>query len=148
MTNKETVIKPLDNRFPTGNGGGKAFFSKLAKGLLIPIAILPVAGLLLGFGSQMTAIVDDIYEGGGMSEGLHEGLVILAQTMRYIGKAVFDNLGIIFAIAIAIAFTEDAGVAALSAVVMMFAMMAIQDPLIIDTGQTDQYGNTLYDALY
>ncbi len=83
----------------------KTFISKLSKGLMVPIAMLPIAGLFLGIG---TAIANNSY---------NDGLVKFGNILQILGNAVFNNLAILFCIAIAISFTNDAGVAGLSSLI-------------------------------
>ena len=74
-----------------------AFFVKLGKSLMLPIAVLPVAGLLLRLGQP------DLLNIGFMSAA---------------GQAVFDNLAVIFALGVAVGFSkEEHGAAAISAFV-------------------------------
>lgn len=107
------------------NSKTKGFFNKLAKGLMVPVALLPIAGLLLGVGASIAGNTDSL------------SWEIFGQILRYTGKVVFDNLAILFAIALAIAYTDDAGIAAFSAVVMFFAMMLIQEALLYEVSVTD-----------
>lgn len=74
-----------------------AFFVKLGKSLMLPIAVLPVAGLLLRLGQP------DLLNIGFMSAA---------------GQAVFDNLAVIFALGVAVGFSKEGhGAAAISAFV-------------------------------
>jgi len=90
-------------------GGVKAFINKLSKGLMLPIALLPIAGLFLGVGAG----IENIMLQSGVEAG--SGALVFPIVMKTIGDVVFGNLPVLFAIGVAIAFTEDAGVAALSA---------------------------------
>ena len=73
-------------------------FSQLGRAFMLPIAILPVAGLLLGLGGALT------------NESAINAYPFLAQPwlhtilsiMSYAGNAVFANLALIFAIGIAV----------------------------------------------
>ena len=85
-----------------------SFLQKIGKSLMLPVAILPVAGLLLGIGSSdfswMPAIVSQVMKSGG--------------------SAIFGNLALIFAVGVALGFTQNDGVAALSAVVGYLVMIS------------------------
>jgi PTS system glucose-specific IIC component len=87
-------------------GAGREFIAKLSKGLMLPIAILPIAGLFLGIGATITS------QTSAGSAGY-----IIGQLIQQPGNIVFTILPLLFAIAIAIAFTKDAGPAGLAALV-------------------------------
>ena len=75
---------------------------RVGRSFMLPIAILPVAGLLLGLGSSFTNATTIATYGlqGILGEGtlLHSLLII----MNKVGSAVFDNLPLIFAVGVAI----------------------------------------------
>ena len=90
---------------------------------MLPIAILPVAGLLLGLGSSFTNATTIATYGlqGILGEGtiLHSLLII----MNKVGSAIFDNLPLIFAVGVAIGMAKkEKEVAALSALIAYFVM--------------------------
>ena len=81
---------------------------KIGKALMLPVAVLPAAGILLGIGSAGLSWVPE-----------------LASTfMTQAGGAVFANLPLIFAIGVALGFARNDGVAALAAVVGFVVMTA------------------------
>ena len=90
---------------------------------MLPIAILPVAGLLLGIGSSFTnATTIETY---GLTKILGEGTLLhsLLVIMNSVGSAVFDNLPLIFAVGVAIGMAKkEKEVAALSALIAYFVM--------------------------
>ncbi len=102
-------------------GSGKEFIAKLSKGLMLPIAMLPIAGLFLGIGA---AIVTASQKAG------NDGLEIFGNFLKVPGDVIFGALPVLFAIAIAIAFTKDAGPAALSAFVGFLVFSGLQSALI------------------
>jgi len=89
----------------TGNGGIKEFIAKLSRGLMLPIAMLPIAGLFLGVGS---AIINNANS---------EAMLIIGRVLQIPGNAIFSNLPILFCVSITITFTNDAGSSGLSALV-------------------------------
>ncbi len=99
---------------------------RLGRGLMLPIAILPIAGLLLGIGA---AINNSLAAFDVTSASAY----FIGDVMQEVGNIVFANLAVLFAIAIAITFTDDAGGAALSALVGFLIFNAIQTPFIGDT---------------
>ena len=104
---------------------------RVGRSFMLPIAILPVAGLLLGIGSSFTnATTIETY---GLTKILGEGTLLhsLLVIMNSVGSAVFDNLPLIFAVGVAIGMAKkEKEVAALSAVIAFFVMHASIGTLI------------------
>ncbi|WP_100609831.1 PTS transporter subunit EIIC [Entomoplasma freundtii] len=96
-----------------------AVFSKLSKAFLLPIALLPIAGVFLGVGA---AITSNAVSGSGVW--------YFGNVLNKMGDVAFGNLPILFAISTALAFTKDAGVAAITAVVGFLVMNGIQAALL------------------
>lgn len=96
---------------------------RVGRSFMLPIAILPVAGLLLGIGSSFTnpTTIEAYRLTGILGEGtlLHSLLII----MKEVGSVIFDNLPLIFAVGVAIGMAKrEKEVAALSAVIAFFVM--------------------------
>ena len=100
-------------------GTMKLFMSKLSKGLMLPIAILPIAGLFLGIGGSITG-----YPGVG------EGAEAFGRFLKMPGDVVFGNLPVLFAISVAVAFTDDSGIAGLAALLGWAVFNGVQASLI------------------
>ena len=96
---------------------------RVGRSFMLPIAILPVAGLLLGIGSSFTnATTIETY---GLTSLLGNGTILhaLLVIMNKVGSAVFDNLPLIFAVGVAIGMAKkEKEVSALSAVIAYFVM--------------------------
>ena len=91
---------------------------RVGRSFMLPIAILPVAGLLLGLGSSFTNATTIATYGlqGILGEGtiLHSLLII----MNKVGSAIFDNLPLIFAVGVAIGMAKkEKGIAVFAATV-------------------------------
>ena len=103
---------------------------------MLPIAVLPVAGLLLGIGSSFTnATMIDTY---GLQAILGEGTILnmFLTVLSKAGSALFDNLPIIFAVGCAIGMAKkEKEVAALSAVIAYFTMNAAVNAMLANSGQ-------------
>ncbi|HEY9627344.1 MAG TPA: glucose-specific PTS transporter subunit IIBC [Coleofasciculaceae cyanobacterium] len=84
-----------------------ALLQQMGKSLMLPVSVLPVAGLLLGLGSAKFSKPETFF---WMPE-------FLAQIMKVSGDAIFANLPLIFAVSVAIGFTGNDGVSALAATV-------------------------------
>ncbi len=94
--------------------GSKAFgfLQKLGRALMIPVAVLPAAGLLLGVGGGLLAGVErGVYT-------INSPIILgLLQIMSASGDAVFAALPLLFAVGVAIAFANNDGVSAIAATV-------------------------------
>ena len=85
-----------------------ALLQKMGRSLMLPVSVLPAAGILLGVGSA------------GFSWMPETVSTLMAQA----GGAVFGSLPLLFAIAVAIGLAQNDGVASLAAVVGFFVMVA------------------------
>ena len=91
---------------------------RVGRSFMLPIAILPVAGLLLGIGSSFTN--ETTIATYGLQKILGSGTLLnsLLIIMNKVGSAVFDNLPLIFAVGVAIGMAKkEKEVAALSALI-------------------------------
>lgn len=98
---------------------------KLGKTFMLPIALLPVAGLFLGIGATITG--DAFVTQYGLESILGQGTILngVLGIMTDIGNIVFNNLSLLFAISVAMGLAKaQKEVAALSAVVGYFVMYA------------------------
>ena len=109
---------------------------RVGRSFMLPIAILPVAGLLLGIGSSFTnATTIETY---GLTRLLGDGTLLhaLLVIMNKVGSAVFDNLPLIFAVGVAIGMAKkEKEVSALSAVIAYFVMNTAISAMLTITGQ-------------
>ena len=115
---------------------------RIGRSFMLPIAILPVAGLLLGIGSSFTnATTIETY---GLTKILGDGTILhyLLMIMNKVGSTVFDNLPLIFAVGVAIGMAKkEKEVSTLSAVIAYFVMntainaMLINNGLILENGE-------------
>ena len=115
---------------------------------MLPIAILPVAGLLLGFGSSFTnATTIQTY---GLEKILGDGTILnsLLIIMNKVGSAVFDNLPLIFAVGVAIGMAKkEKEVAALSALIAFFVMNVAINAMLVITGEITADGTIASNVL-
>ncbi|WP_210129435.1 glucose-specific PTS transporter subunit IIBC [Staphylococcus sp. GDX8P66P] len=99
----------------------KKFFGQLqriGKALMLPVAILPAAGLLLAFGTVLQGEVLQSYLPFIKADGFQH----VAQMMEGSGVVIFDNLPMIFALGVAIGLAGGDGVAAIAAFVGFMIM--------------------------
>ncbi|PKF50332.1 PTS glucose transporter subunit IIBC [Enterovibrio nigricans] len=81
---------------------------KVGKALMLPVSVLPVAGILLGVGAANFSWMPDV----------------VSHLMEQAGGSVFGQMPLLFAIGVALGFTNNDGVAALSATVGYGIMVA------------------------
>ena len=109
---------------------------RVGRSFMLPIAILPVAGLLLGLGASFTnPATIHMYH---MEKVLGEGTVLnfLLTIMSKVGSAIFDNLPIIFAVGIAIGMAKkEKEVAALAAMIAFFVMHVSINGMLVLSGK-------------
>lgn len=94
-----------------------SLLQKIGKALMLPVSVLPIAGLLLGIGSAHFSLIPDI----------------ISQVMSSSGDVIFSNLPLIFAISVALGLTNNDGVAALASVVgygVLIATMGVMAKFI------------------
>lgn len=108
---------------------------RVGRSFMLPIAILPVAGLLLGLGSSFTN--ETMLETYNLTKIMGQGTVLNAifQVMSDAGNIVFANLPIIFAMGVAIGMAKkEKEVAALAAAIAFFIMHASISAMISING--------------
>ena len=116
---------------------------RVGRSFMLPIAILPVAGLFLGIGGSFTN--ETMLEAYGLLGIMGPGTIIYAilQVLNSAGSVVFDNLPLIFAIGVAIGMAkQEKEVSALSAVIAFFVMHATIGAMINDFGAPNLSGAT------
>lgn len=88
--------------------GAFSYLQKIGKCMMLPVSVLPVAGILLGVGSANFPWLPQI----------------VSQIMAQSGGAIFANLPLLFAIGVAIGLTDNDGVAALASTVGFAVFLA------------------------
>ena len=85
-----------------------SYLQKIGKCMMLPVSVLPVAGILLGVGSANFSWLPQV----------------VSQIMAQSGGAIFSNLPLLFAIGVAIGLTNNDGVAALASTVGFAVFLA------------------------
>ena len=122
----------------------KAFgvLQRIGKSLTLPIALLPVAGLLMGIGTlfenQYILSIFPILSG--------EKFQLIANIMSSSGNIIFTNLPLIFAVGVAIGMTSGDGVAALAAIVG-FLIMNTTTGIIAGVEIIEANNNPMYTTM-
>src|SRR3990170_1659997 len=94
-----------------------SYLQKIGKCMMLPVSVLPVAGILLGVGSAKFTWLPET----------------VSTVMAQAGGSIFGNLALIFAIGVALGLANNDGVSALAAVVgyaVMLATMGVMAPLL------------------
>jgi PTS system D-glucosamine-specific IIC component len=82
---------------------------KFGKALMVPVALLPAAGILLGLGAALTGPLAD-----QVAFLQNDTFIKISSGMLKLGISLFENLPMIFAIGVAIGLTGGSGIAALA----------------------------------
>ena len=111
------------------------FLQRIGKAIMLPIAALPIAGILLGIGGALLGI-------GGLSNppAVYHGLISFVSipavtavltVMKNIGDIVFSNLPVLFAVGVAAGLAKkDKGTAALASVFGFIVMNQVVSTLL------------------
>ena len=111
---------------------------RVGRSFMLPIALLPVAGLLLGIGSSFTN--ETMLAAYGLNNVIHPGTLIytILDVMSQTGNAVFSNLALLFAMGVAIGMArKEKEVAALSGAVAYIIMNTAIQAMINAAGGVD-----------
>lgn len=107
---------------------------RVGRSFMLPIAILPIAGLLLGIGIALTN--ETMINSYQLNWILGDGTIInsLLVIMKKVGSGIFDNLPLIFAAGVALGMAKkEKEVAVLSSLIAFFVMhMTINALLCLD----------------
>lgn len=121
---------------------------RVGRSFMLPIAILPVAGLLLGIGSSFTN--ETTIATYGLTAILGKGTILnsLLIIMNQVGSAVFNNLPLIFAVGVAIGMAyKEKEVSALSALIAFFVMNTAINAMLQVNGEILADGTISADVL-
>lgn len=134
MNSSKTEMKKKNS----GRGTAFGVLQRVGRAFMLPIALLPIAGLLLGVGSSLTnAAMIETY---GLERILGEGTILNAafSVMSATGNAIFGNLALIFAVGVALGMAEnEKGTAALSGMIAFLIMHTTISILLTLTGTAD-----------
>ncbi len=98
------------------------YLQRLGKSIMLPVACLPVAGILMGLGYLLAPTTMQ----GGDASG---GMVILGTFLVKAGAAIIDNMSVLFAIGVSIGMAKDRdGTPALAGIVAWFVIQTLLSP--------------------
>ena len=112
---------------------------RVGRSFMLPIALLPIAGLLLGVGASLTN--PTTIETYGLAGILGEGTALNAvlTVMSEVGSIIFSNLPILFALGVALGMAEaEKGTATLSAGIAFFVMHQTIHTLLALNGRLEE----------
>ena len=110
---------------------------RIGKSLMLPVALLPAAGLLMGGG----ILLQNVNVVGSTS--IVFNIKLIADIMSSSGNIIFTNLPLIFAVGVAIGMSKGEGVSALAAIIG-FLIMNVTIGKILYITQSDITGNIIY----
>lgn len=112
-----------------------ANLQKIGKSLMLPVSVLPVAGILLGVGAADFSFIP----------------AVVSQLMEQAGGSVFGQMALLFAVGVALGFTKNDGVAGLSALVgygIMTATLSVMSTIMgVESINTGVLGGILVGGL-
>ena len=117
-----------------------SLLQRIGQSFMLPIALLPIAGIFLGIGSSLTNtnMLGAYHLKGLMGPGTAP--YILFSLLNSAGSIIFDNLPILFAVGVAIGMARsEKATAALSSIVAFFVMHSTIGSLITYTGRSHSF---------
>lgn len=117
-----------------------SLLQRIGQSFMLPIALLPIAGIFLGIGSSLTNtnMLAAYHLKGIMGPGTAP--YILFSLLNSAGSIIFDNLPILFAVGVAIGMARsEKATAALSSIVAFFVMHSTIGSLITYTGRSHSF---------
>lgn len=103
---------------------------KIGRALMLPVAILPAAGILLALGNamqnpQMTKVAPFL---------TNSTVQLVAKVMESSGDVVFTNLALLFAVGVAIGLANGDGVAGIAAIIGYLVMNVTMSAVLLQNG--------------
>lgn len=117
-----------------------SLLQRIGQSFMLPIALLPIAGIFLGIGSSLTNtnMLAAYHLKGLMGPGTAP--YILFSLLNSAGSIIFDNLPILFAVGVAIGMARsEKATSALSSIVAFFVMHSTIGSLITYTGRSHSF---------
>lgn len=103
------------------------YLQKLGKALFLPVAILPICGILMGLGYALAPAVMGVP--GAATEG---AMYVIGFFLIKAGAALIDNMALLFAIGVAVGLSEDSdGTGALAGLVSWLMITTLLNPGVV-----------------
>ena len=133
----EAVKNKKQKKERKGNSFG--VLQRVGRAFMLPIALLPIAGLLLGIGSSFTNA--SMLEAYGLTGIMGEGTLLYSifTVLSSVGSVIFDNLPLLFALGVALGMAQaEKGTATLSAAIAFFVMHKTINALLSISGKLEE----------
>jgi PTS system D-glucosamine-specific IIC component len=134
----EAVINKKKQKKEKG-GGFFGVLQRVGRAFMLPIALLPIAGLLLGIGASLTNA--SMLEAYGLIGIMGPGTVFYSifTVLSSVGSVIFDNLPLLFAMGVALGMAQaEKGTATLSAAIAFFVMHKTINALLSLSGKLEE----------
>lgn len=128
----------MNNTKNTGTGAVFSVLQRVGRSFMLPIALLPIAGLLLGVGSSFTN--QNMISAYSLEWLLGEGTALhfILSVMNDTGNIIFANLPLLFAMGVALGMAQnEKGTACLSSAISFFIMHQTISSLLKLTGKLE-----------
>lgn len=117
---------------------------KVGKSLMMPVSVLPAAGLLVALSRLMMNGKD-----ASSIKSFEDGIIpVLGRIFYDGGIAVFENLPLVFAVGVAIGFAGGVGVAALAATIGYVGMIKVISGIQVVRGLTVDINMGVFGGIY
>ena len=116
------------------------YLQKLGKALMLPVAVLPICGILMGIGYALAPAVMGA-EGATSGAAYTVGFLLIKA-----GGALIDNMAWLFAIGAAVGLADNDGTAGLAGLVSFLMMQQLLSPGVVGAVRTLEEGSVDYIA--
>lgn len=123
------------------SGGFFAILQKVGKSLMLPVSVLPAAGLMVA----LSRIIEQLVGVEALAES--PVLSVFVDVLFSGGLIVFENLPLIFAVGVAIGFTAGEAVSGLAAVVGYVVLIKVLDIMSIAQNLTDPINMGVFSGI-
>ncbi len=117
------------------------YLQKLGKALMLPVAVLPICGILMGLGYALAPGVMGV-PGAPTSGAAYTVGFLLVKA----GGALIDNMAWLFAIGAAVGLADNDGTAGLAGLVSYLMMQQLLSPGVVGMVRTLEEGTATYIA--
>ena len=116
------------------------YLQKLGKALMLPVAVLPICGILMGIGYALAPAVMGA-EGATSGAAYTIGFLLIKA-----GGALIDNMAWLFAIGAAVGLADNDGTAGLAGLVSFLMMQQLLNPGVVSAVRHIEEGTATYIA--
>ena len=117
------------------------YLQKLGKALMLPVAVLPICGILMGLGYALAPGVMGV-PGAATSGAAYTVGFLLVKA----GGALIDNMAWLFAIGAAVGLADNDGTAGLAGLVSFLMMQQLLNPAVVSAVRHIEEGTATYIA--